>query len=48
LDNEFDWEEGLFKQEKEEPYKVALQLCPIREVVPKKLYFLLEIDCGML
>ncbi len=48
LDNEFDWEEGLFKQEKEEPYKVALQLCPIKEVMPKELYFLLEIDCGML
>jgi hypothetical protein len=48
LDNEFDWEEGFFKQEKEDLYRIVPELCPIREVVPKEVYFLHEIDCGMM
>ncbi len=48
LDNEFNWEEGLSKQEEEQLYKEIPKLWPIREVVLEKLHFLLEIDCGMI
>jgi hypothetical protein len=48
LDNEFNWEERLSIQEKEQLYKTVLKLWPIREVVPKELHFLLEIDYGMI
>jgi hypothetical protein len=48
LDNEFDWEEGLFEQEEEELYREVLKLWPIGEILQKELYFLPKIDCGML
>jgi hypothetical protein len=44
----FDCEEGLFEQEEELLYKILHKLWPIKEVVPKELHFLLEIDCGMI
>jgi len=48
LYGEFDWEEGLSEQEKEQVYNAILKLWLVGEVVPKELYFLKEIDCGML
>jgi hypothetical protein len=48
LDNEFNWEEGLSKQEEDQLYKPVPELWPTGEVVPKKLHFLPEIDCGMI
>ncbi len=48
LDNKIDWEEGLSKLKTKEPYKTILELCPIGEVALEELYFLFEIDCGML
>jgi len=48
LDNEIDWKEGLSEQEKKELYKTIPELWPRGEVVPEELYFLFEIDCGML
>ncbi len=38
----------LFEQEKKEFYKIVLKLWPLGEIAPKELYFLHEIDCGML
>ncbi len=48
LDNEFDWEDGLFEQEEEELYIKFLELWPIGEILPKELYYLPKINCGML
>jgi len=48
LDNEFHWEEGFFEQKEGELYRVILELRPIGKVMPKELYFLLEIDYKML
>jgi len=48
VDDGYDWEEGLLNEEKEQLYNVVPKLWPIREMAPKELYFLKEIDCGML
>jgi hypothetical protein len=48
LDNEFNWEEGFFEQEEEELYKVVQKIWPIGKVALKNLYFILEINCGVL
>ncbi len=47
LDDEFDWEERLSKQE-EQLYNVALKLLLLEEITLKNIYLKKEIDCGML
>ncbi len=44
----YDWEEGLLNEKEEQLYNAVLELWLIGEVTPKELYFLKEIDCGML
>jgi hypothetical protein len=38
----------LSKQEKEQLYNAVPKLWPIGEVMPEELYFLKEINCGIL
>ncbi len=44
----YDWEEGLSNEEEEQLYNVMPKLWHVGEVAPKELYFLKEIDYGML
>ncbi len=44
----YDWEEGLLNEEKEQLYNAVPKLWPVGKMAPKELYFLKEIDCGML
>jgi hypothetical protein len=48
VDDGYDWEEGLSNEEKEQLYNAVPKLWPIGEMAPKELYFLKEIDCGIL
>ncbi len=38
----------MFDEEVEQLYNVVVKLWPTGKMAPKKLYFLKEIDCGML
>ncbi len=48
FDDGYDWEEGLLNEKEEQLYNVVLKLWHVGEVAQKKLYFLKEIDYGML
>jgi len=48
VDDGYDWEKGLSNEKEEQLYNVVLKLWPIGKVALKELYFLKEIDYGML
>jgi hypothetical protein len=48
VDDGYDWEEGLLNEEEEQLYNAVPKLWHVGEVAPKELYFLKEIDYGML
>jgi hypothetical protein len=48
VDDGYNWEKGLWNEKEEQLYNAVPKLWPIREVAPEELYFLKEIDYGML